>query len=55
MLFRSASIKGSSVRGEFGMRMSATKDNPWQADISIYGYGGKHRGFGGNVSVAYTF
>jgi hypothetical protein len=43
------------VRGEFGMRMNATKDNPWQADISIYGYGGKHRGFGGNVSVAYTF
>ena len=52
---RAASIKGSSVRGEFGMKMSATKDNPWQADISIYGYGGKHRGFGGNVSVAYTF
>ena len=52
---RAASIKGSSVRGEFGMRMNATKDNPWQADISIYGYGGKHRGFGGNVSVAYTF
>ena len=52
---RAASIKGSSVRGELGMKMSATKDNPWQADISIYGYGGKHRGFGGNVSVAYTF
>jgi outer membrane autotransporter protein len=52
---RAASIKGSSVRGELGMKMSATKDNPWQADISIYGYGGKHRGFGGSVSVAYTF
>ena len=52
---RAASIKGSSVRGELGMKMSATKDNPWQADISIYGYGGKHRGFGGNVNVAYTF
>ena len=52
---RSASIKGSSVRGEFGMRMSATMDNPWQADISLYGYGGKHRGLGGNVSVAYMF
>ena len=52
---RAASIRGSSVRGEFGMKMSATKDNPWQADISIYGYGGKHRGFGGSVNVAYTF
>ena len=52
---RAASIKGSSVRGEFGMRMDATKDNPWSTDISLYGYGGKHRGFGGNVSVAYTF
>ena len=52
---RAASIKGSSVHGELGMKMSATKDNPWQADISIYGYGGKHRGFGGNVNVAYTF
>ena len=52
---RAASIKGSSVRGEIGMRMNATKTNPWQADISIYGYGGKHRGFGGNVNVAYMF
>ena len=52
---RAASIQGSSVRGEFGMRMDATKTNPWQTDISIYGYGGKHRGVGGNVSVTYTF
>ena len=52
---RAASIKGSSVRAEFGMRMDATKTNPWQTDIRLYGYGGKHRGFGGNVNVAYTF
>ncbi len=52
---RAASIKGGSVRGEIGLRMDATKDNPWKADISIYGYGGRHRGFGGNISVAYTF
>jgi len=52
---RSASIKGGSVRGEIGMRMNATKDNPWQADINIYGYGGRHRGFGGSVNVAYMF
>ena len=52
---RSASVKGSSVRGELGLRMSATKENPWQTDINLYGYGGKHRGFGGNVYVAYVF
>ena len=52
---RSASIKGSSVRGELGMRMDATKTNPWKADIGIYGYGGRHRGFGGTVNVAYVF
>ena len=52
---RAASIKGSSVRGEIGMKMNATKTNPWQVDVSLYGYGGKHRGFGGNVNVAYLF
>ncbi len=52
---RSASVKGGSVRGELGLRMDATKTNPWHMDISVYGYGGKHRGFGGNVSLAYTF
>jgi hypothetical protein len=52
---RAASIKGSSVRGEIGMRMDATKTNPWKVDIGIYGYGGRHRGIGGNVSVAYMF
>ena len=52
---RAASVKGGSVRGEIGLRMSATKTNPWQTDISIYGYGGKHRGFGGSVNVAYMF
>ena len=52
---RAASIKGSSVRGEVGLRMDATKTNPWQVDISLIGYAGKHRGISGNVSVAYTF
>jgi outer membrane autotransporter protein len=52
---RAASVKGGSVRGEIGLRMNATKTNPWQTDISIYGYGGKHRGFGGSVNVAYMF
>ena len=37
------------------MRMEATKTNPWKVDIGIFGYGGKHRGFGGSVNVAYMF
>jgi len=52
---RAASVKGGSVRGEIGLRMDVTKTNPWKVDISVYGFGGKRRGFGGNVSVAYTF
>lgn len=52
---RAASVQGGSVRGELGLRMEATKTSPWKVDISIYGYGGKHRGFGGNVGVAYRF
>jgi hypothetical protein len=35
--------------------MEATKTNPWKVDIGIYGYGGKHRGIGGSVNVAYMF
>ena len=52
---RAASVKGSSARAEIGMRMFAGQTSPWQADISLYGYAGKHRGAGGNISVTYTF
>ena len=52
---RAAGVKGSSVRGEIGLRMFAGQVSPWQADISLYGYAGKRRGAGGSVSVAYTF
>ena len=52
---RSASIKGSSVRAELGVRMEASKTNPWKADIGIYAYGGRHRGFGGTLTLMYMF
>ncbi len=52
---RSASMSGGSVRGEIGLRMNSGRTNPWKADISLTAHAGKHRGFGGNVSVAYTF
>jgi hypothetical protein len=52
---RSASIKGGTLRGEFGIRREATKTNPWKTDISLYGFTGKRQGFGGNIAVEYQF
>ncbi|MBQ3644341.1 MAG: hypothetical protein II961_07055 [Candidatus Riflebacteria bacterium] len=52
---RSASIKGGTLRGEFGIRREATKTNPWKTDISLYGFTGKRKGFGGNIAVEYHF
>ena len=52
---RAASMEGGSVRAEIGLRMEASKTNPWKADINLSGYAGKRRGISGNVGVAYTF
>ena len=52
---RSASIKGGTLRGEFGYCREATKTNPWKTDISLYGFTGKRRGFGGSVVFEYRF
>ena len=52
---RSASIKGGTIRGEFGYCREATKDNPWKTDISLFGSAGKHRGFGGSIAFEYRF
>ncbi|MBR4328351.1 MAG: hypothetical protein IKP71_00685, partial [Candidatus Riflebacteria bacterium] len=52
---RSASIKGGTLRGEFGIRREATKTNPWKTDISLYGFTGKRQGFGGNIAFEYHF
>ena len=52
---RSASVKGGTLRGEFGYCREATKTNPWKTDISLYGFTGKRQGFGGNISVEYHF
>jgi len=48
-------MSGGSVRGEIGLRMNSSMTNPWKADISLTAHAGKHRCFGDNVSVAYTF
>ena len=55
MAIRSASIKGGTIRGEFGFRREATKTNPWKTDISLYGFTGKRQGFGGNIAFEYHF
>ena len=52
---RAASIKGGTLRGEFGYCREATKDNPWKTDISLYGFTGQRRGFGGSVAFEYRF
>ena len=52
---RAASIKGGTLRGEFGYCREATKTNPWKTDISLYGFTGKRRGFGGSVAFEYHF
>ena len=52
---RAASIKGGTLRGEFGYCREATKTNPWKTDISLYGFTGQRRGFGGSVAFEYRF
>ena len=52
---RSASIKGSSLMAELGIRMEPTAASPWKMDIGLTGHAGKHKGVGGAVSVAYMF
>ena len=52
---RSATIKGGTLRGEFGYCREATKTNPWKTDISIFGFTGKHKGVGGSIAVEYHF
>ena len=52
---RAASIKGGTLRGEFGYCREATKTNPWKTDVSLYGFTGKRQGFGGNIAFEYHF
>ncbi len=52
---RSASIKGSSLMAELGIRMEPTAASPWKMDIGLTGHAGKHKGIGGSVTVGYLF
>ncbi len=51
---RAASIRGGSVRGELGVKYAPEK-LPWNADLTVTAYGGKHEGLAGGVKLTYLF
>ena len=48
-------IGGSSVMAEIGWKREATKENPWDIDLTLTGYAGEHGGISGRVYVGYHF
>ena len=52
---RSASMRGTSLFGELGLRMEPTETSPWSLDIGLTGHAGKHKGIGGSVAIGYLF
>lgn len=52
---RKADIGGSSLMAEAGWQKEATKDNPWELNLSLKAYMGQHEGLGGNIWAAYHF
>lgn len=52
---RKADIGGSSMMAEAGWKLEATKDSPWDVNLSMQAYTGQHKGIGGNVFVGYHF
>ena len=52
---RKADIGGNSLMAEAGWKMEATKDNPWDMNVNLQTYAGRHRGVGAHVLVGYHF
>lgn len=52
---RKADIGGSSMMAEAGWKLEATKESPWDVNLSLQAYAGQHKGIGGNVFVGYHF
>ena len=48
-------IGGSSIMAEIGWKREATKENPWDIDLTLTGYAGEHGGISGRVYVGYHF
>lgn len=43
------------MMAEAGWKLEATKDSPWDVNLSLQAYTGQHKGIGGNVFVGYHF
>ena len=50
-----ASTKGASGMLELGYKLEATKNNPWELDLNLRGYAGKHQGASANLGFRYMF
>ena len=51
-IIESASLRGGSVRFEYGMRLET---NRWRMSLNASDYAGQHKGYTGNISVTYKF
>lgn len=51
-IIESASLRGGSVRFEYGMRLET---NRWRMSLNASNYAGQHKGYNGNISVTYKF
>lgn len=49
-IIESASLRGGSVRFEYGMRLET---NRWRMSLNASDYAGQHKGYNGNISVTY--
>ncbi|WP_297010667.1 autotransporter outer membrane beta-barrel domain-containing protein [uncultured Dialister sp.] len=52
---RRADAGGSSAMLELGWKQEATKESPWDLQLTLRGFAGEHRGLGGNVYFGYHF
>ena len=52
---RRADAGGSSAMLELGWKQEATKESPWDLQLTLRGFAGEHRGLGGNVYIGYHF
>ena len=52
---RSASIKGGSLRMDWGATIKPSEKSPWTMRMGITGHTGKHRGIGGSLMLSCNF
>lgn len=52
---RKADIGGNSIMAEAGWKREATRDNPWDMNVNLQTWSGRHRGIGAHILVGYHF